>query len=311
MFRKIAPREAFGRTLVELGEKNSNIVVLDADVASSLKTSYFKERFPDRFIEVGIAEQNMIGIAAGLSTCGFIPFTTTFACFTSRRVCDQVMISVAYPKLNVKIVGAYLGVFVGKNGATHQALEDIAIMRSIPNMVIIEPVDGLETKQVIKFAIEYNGPIYIRLGRDPIPSIVPEDYNFKLGKAVTLREGSDVTLISCGAMVEDALKVASLMEKKSIQARVINMSSIKPIDKETIIKAAEETGKIVTIENHNIMGGLGSAIAEIICETIPIKVKRIGVNDVFDKSGTNEEIKKKFGLRVEDIEKEVMKFLKS
>jgi len=311
MFRKIAPREAFGRTLVELGEKSSNIVVLDADVASSLKTSYFKERFPDRFIEVGIAEQNMIGIAAGLSTCGFIPFTTTFACFASRRVCDQVMISVAYPKLNVKIVGAYLGVFVGKNGATHQALEDIAIMRSIPNMVIIEPVDGLETKQVIKFAIEYNGPIYIRLGRDPIPSIVPEDYNFKLGKAVTLREGSDVTLISCGAMVENALKVASLMEKKSIQARVINMSSIKPIDKETIIKAAEETGKIVTIENHNIMGGLGSAIAEIICETIPIKVKRIGVNDVFGKSGTNEEIKKKFGLRVEDIEKEVMKFLKS
>lgn len=311
MFKKIAPREAFGRALVELGEKNCNIVVLDADLVSSLKTSYFKERFPDRFIEVGVAEQNMIGIAAGLSTLGFIPFATTFACFASRRVCDQVMISVAYPKLNVKIVGAYLGIFIGKNGATHQSLEDIAIMRSIPNMVIIEPVDELETEQVIKFAAEYNGPMYIRIGRDPVPSIVPEDYNFQLGKALTLKEGSDITLISCGSMVEDALKVASIIEKKSIKARVINMSSIKPIDKEAIIKAAEETGKIVTVENHNIIGGLGSAVSEVISETIPVKVKRIGVKDVFAKSGTNEEIKKKFGLRVVDIEKEVMKFLKS
>lgn len=311
MFEKIAPREAFGKTLVELGEKNPDILVLDADIATSSKVSYFKERFPERFIPLGIAEQNMIGIAAGLSTLGFIPFATTFACFASRRVCDQVVISVAYPRLNVKIVGAYVGLFVGKNGATHQSLEDMAIMRSIANMVVIEPVDGLETKEAVRFASEYDGPVYIRIGRDPMPSIVPPDYRFQLGKGLVLKEGKDVSLISSGALLEDTLHAASLIEKEGIEARVINMSSIKPIDEELIVKAAEETGKIVTVENHNIIGGLGSAVAEVTSEKFPVKLKRIGVRDVFGKSGTNEEMKKKFELRAQDIAKEVVNFLYS
>jgi len=311
MSEKIAPREAFAKTLVKLGEKNPDILVLDADLATSTKVSYFRERFPERFIAVGIAEQNMIGIAAGLSTLGFIPFATTLACFASRRVCDQVMISVAYPRLNVKIVGAYVGLFVGKNGATHQALEDIAIMRSIANMVVIEPVDGLETKEVVKFASEYDGPMYLRIGRDPMPSIVPPDYRFHLGKGLVLREGKDVTLISSGTLLEDTLTAASLLEKEGIEARVINMSSLKPVDEELIMKAAEETGRIVTVENHNIIGGLGSAVAEVTSEKMPAKLKRLGVRDVFGKSGTNEEMKKKFGLAAEDIAKEVTGFLES
>ena len=311
MPERVAPREAFGKTLVKLGEKNPDIVVLDADLAPSTKITYFKERFPERFIPVGIAEQNMIGIAAGLSTLGLIPFAVTFACFASRRVCDQVMISVAYPKLNVKIVGAYVGLFVGKNGATHQSLEDIAIMRSIANMVVVEPVDALETEKVVKFACEYDGPVYLRIGRDPMPQIVPQDYEFQLGKALVLKEGKDVSLISSGAMVEDTLKAASLIEKEGIRAQVINMSSLKPVDEELIVRVAEETGRIVTVENHNIIGGLGSAIAEVVSEKFPVKLKRIGVRDVFGKSGTNEEMKEKFGLRAEDIAKEVLSFLES
>lgn len=311
MSEKIAPREAFAKTLVKLGEKNPDILVLDADLATSTKVSYFKERFPERFIAVGIAEQNMIGIAAGLSTLGFIPFATTLACFASRRVCDQVVISVAYPRLNVKIVGAYVGLFVGKNGATHQALEDIAIMRSIANMVVIEPVDGLETKEVVKFASEYDGPMYLRIGRDPMPSIVPPDYRFHLGKGLVLREGKDVTLISSGTLLEDTLTAAFLLEKEGIEARVINMSSLKPVDEELIMKAAEETGRIVTVENHNIIGGLGSAVAEVTSEKMPAKLKRLGVRDIFGKSGTNEEMKKEFGLAADDIAKEVTSFLES
>ncbi|HHF98178.1 MAG TPA: transketolase family protein [Candidatus Aerophobetes bacterium] len=309
MSSKIAPREAFGRTLVNLAEKNENIVVLDADLAPSTKVTYFRERFPERFIPVGIAEQNMIGIAAGLSTLGFIPFATTFACFASRRVCDQVTVSCAYPRLNVKIVGAYVGLFVGKNGATHQALEDIAIMRSIANMVVIEPVDAIETEKVVEFACEYDGPVYLRIGRDPMPQIVPSNYNFSLGKGVLLKEGKDVTLISSGALVEDTLKVADNLEKEGISAKVINMSCIKPIDEEIIVKAAEETGSIVTVENHNIIGGLGSAVAEVISEKYPARLKRIGIRDTFGKSGTNEEMKKKFKLTVEDITREIKIFL--
>jgi len=309
MSDRIAPREAFGKTLVRLGEENPNIVVLDADLAPSTKTSYFRESFPQRFIPVGIAEQNMIGIAAGLSTLGFIPFATTFACFASRRVCDQVTVSCAYPRLNVKIVGGYVGLFVGKNGATHQALEDIAIMRSIANMVVIEPADATETERVIEFACNYDGPVYLRIGRDPMPQIVPQDYKFQLGKALVLREGKDVTLISSGAMVEDTLKAASLVEKDGIDARVINMSCIKPVDEEIIVKAAEETGRIVTVENHNIIGGLGSAVCEVVAERYPVRIKRIGIRDVFGKSGTNEEMKAKFKLRAEDIAKEVINFV--
>lgn len=311
MSERLAPRDVLGRTLTELGESNPDIVVLDADFWPASKIAPFRERFPDRFIQVGIAEQNMMGIAAGLSTVGFTCFASTLCVFCSRRACDQVTVSIALSRLNVKILGLYAGLFVGKNGASHQALEDIAIMRSIANMAVVQPADALETQQVVRFAAQYDGPMYIRIGRDPRPQLVSDDYKFQLGKAPTLREGKDVTLITCGDMVEDTLKAASSLAKKRIQARVVNMSSIKPIDEEAIVKAASETGKIVTVDNHNILGGLGSAVAEVVSERMPVKVKRIGVRDVFGKSGTNQEMQKKFGLRAEDIENEVISFLES
>ena len=309
MTDKLSPREALGNTLTKLAKENPNILVLDADLSSSIKTDGFKESLPKQFLEMGIAEQNMIGVAAGLSTLGFIPFASSFAVFASRRVYDQIVASVAYPKLNVKIIGAYVGLFVGMNGATHQALEDVAIMRAIPNMVVVEPVDGLETEEIVKFAVNYNGPMYLRIGRDVMPSIMPSDYKFQLGKSVAIKDGSDVTIISCGAIFDEVLSAALLIEKEGIRARIINMSSIKPIDEEAIIKAAQETGKIVTIENHNIIGGLGSAVAEVLSEKYPVKLKRIGIRDVFGKSGTNEEMKKKFGLRAEDIAYEITNFI--
>jgi len=309
MTDKLSPREALGNTLTKLAKENPNILVLDSDLSSSIKTDGFKESLPKQFLEMGIAEQNMIGVAAGLSTLGFIPFASSFAVFASRRVYDQIVASVAYPKLNVKIIGAYIGLFVGMNGATHQALEDVAIMRAIPNMVVVEPVDGLETEEIVKFAVNYNGPIYLRIGRDVMPSIIPSDYKFQLGKSVTIKDGSDVTIISCGAIFDEVLSAALLLEKEGIRARIINMSSIKPIDEEAIIKAAQETGKIVTVENHNIIGGLGSAVAEVLSEKYPVKLKRIGIRDVFGKSGTNEEMKKKFGLRAEDIACEITNFI--
>jgi len=309
MSKRIAPRDVLGKTLTELGEKNPNIVVLDADFCPASKITAFRDRFPERFIQVGIAEQNMMGIAAGLSTVGFTCFASTLCVFCSRRACDQVTVSIALARSNVKILALYAGLFVGKNGASHQALEDIAIMRAIAGMVVVQPADALETQEIVRFAAEYDGPMYLRIGRDPRPQIVPSDYKFQLGKALTLKNGKDVTLIACGDVVEDTLKAAAALEKNGIHARVVNMSSIKPIDEETIVKAAEETGKIVTVDNHNIYGGLGSAVAEVVCEKMPVKVKRIGVKDVFGKSGTNEEMKKKFGLRAEDIEKEVMTLL--
>ena len=311
MSGKVSPRVALSNILTKLAKENPNILVLDADLASSIKIEGFKKDFPKQFLEMGIAEQNMIGVAAGLSTLGFIPFACSFAAFASRRVCDQVVTSVAYPRLNVKIIGAYIGLFVGMNGATHQSLEDVAIMRAIPNMVVVEPVDGLETEEVVKFAIEHNGPMYIRIGRDAMPSIVPANYKFQLGKSVTIKDGSDIAIISCGAIFDEVLSTALLLKKEGIRARIINMSSIKPIDEEAIIKAAKETYKIVTVENHNIIGGLGSAVAEVLSEKYPVKLKRIGMRDIFGKSGTNEEMKKKFRLRAEDIAEEVIGFLRN
>jgi transketolase len=309
MLQKSAPRDVLGRTLTDLAEKDPNIVVLDADFWPASKIAQYKDRFPDRFVEVGIAEQNMMGIAAGLSTVGFTCFASTLCVFCSRRACDQVTTSIALPGLNVKILGLYAGLFVGKNGASHQALEDIAIMRSIANMTVVQPVDAVETEQVVRFAAGYDGPMYVRVGRDPRPQLVPDNYKFRLGKACTIRDGRDVTLIACGDVVENTLTAAENLAKKKIDARVINMSSIKPIDEEAIVKAAQETGKIVTIDNHNILGGLGSAVCEVVTEKMPVKVKRIGVKDIFGKSGTNEQMEKYFGLRTEDIEREVMTFL--
>ena len=311
MSQKSAPRDVLGRTLTDLAENDPNILVLDADFWPASKIAQYKDRFPDRFVEVGIAEQNMMGIAAGLSTVGFTCFASTLCVFCSRRACDQVTTSIALPRLNVKILGLYAGLFVGKNGASHQALEDIAIMRSIANMAVVQPADALETEQVVRFAAEYDGPMYVRVGRDPRPQLVPDNYKFRLGKACTIRQGKDVTLITCGDTVENTLTAAVSLAKKKIDARVINMSSIKPIDEEAIVKAAQETGKIVTVDNHNILGGLGSAVCEVVAEKMPVKVKRIGVKDIFGKSGTNEQMEKHFGLRAEDIEKEVLAFLKN
>jgi transketolase len=311
MSEKIAPRDVLGETLVELGEKDPNIVVLDADFWPASRIGAFKDQFPERFVEVGIAEQNMMGMAAGLSTVGFTCFASGLCTFCSRRACDQVTVSIAIPRLNVKILALYPGLFVGKNGASHQALEDIAIMRSIANMSVVQPADAREMQEVLRFAAGYDGPMYVRVARDPVPVFVPEDYRFNLGKALTLREGKDVTIITYGELVGDSLKAADLLTEKKIEARVINMSSLKPIDEEAIVKAAEETGRIVTVDNHNIYGGLGSAVAEVVCEKMPVKIKRVGVRDVFGKSGTNPRMKEKFGLRAEDIEAAALSLVKN
>ncbi|MDW7680358.1 MAG: transketolase C-terminal domain-containing protein [bacterium] len=309
MSERKAPRDHIGTILLELAEKNSNIVLLDADFKPASKITAFQNRFPDRFIQVGIAEQNMMGIAAGLSTLGFIPVVSTIATFISRRACDQVTTSIALPELNVKLLGLYGGLFVGKNGASHQSLEDIAIMRAIAGMVVLQPADVVETRSMLEYATQYHGPVYMRIGRDSVPQFVPDDYQFQLGKSITLREGNDVTLMSYGDLVDEVMLAAERLARKGVQVRVINMSSIKPIDEEAIVSAARETGGIVTVDNHNIYGGFGSAVCEIVGEKIPVRVKRIGVRDVFGKSGTNEQMKEKFGLRAVDIEREVMEFV--
>lgn len=309
MSEMIAPRDIVGDTLVKLGRKNPDIVVLDADFNNCSKTEAFKKRFPERFVQAGIAEQNMIGMAAGLSALGFTCFVSTIAAFCSRRANDQVMVSVALTKLDVKILGVYPGLFVGKNGASHQSLEDISIMRGLANMVVIHPADAYELEQVLQFATEYKGPMYIRIARDPVPRFIPDDYEFKLGKSVNLKDGTDLTLMTYGELISDTLEAGELLERQGYNARVINMSSIKPIDEQTIVKAAKETGVIVTVDNHNIYGGLGSAVAEVVCENFPVPVKRIGVRDVFGKSGSNEEMKKHFGLRAEDIAEQTLTFL--
>lgn len=306
----LSPKDVLDKTLTEIAKKNDKILVLDADFFTSSKINNFRNCFPDRFIEVGAAEQNMMGIAAGLSTIGFIPFVSTIAAFCTRRACDQVTVSIALSKLNVKILGLYAGLFVGKNGASHQSLEDISIMRAIANMVVIQPADAIETEQVLKYAAEYDGPMYIRIGRDPVNSFLPQDYKFILGKSITLKDGNDITLITYGDLVEETMKTAVLLKEKGIDARVINMSSMKPIDEEAIIKAAEETGKIVTIDNHNIYGGLGSAVSEVITEKFPVKIKRIGVKDIFGKSGNNDEMKNFFGLNAVSMENEILNFYK-
>ena len=307
----LAPRDVLGKTFIDIGKTNPNLVLVDADFGTASKIWDFQKYYPERYIQVGIAEQNMMSIAAGLSTVGLVPFVSTVAVFCSRRACDQVTVSIGLSRTNVKILGVYAGLFVGKNGASHQSLEDIAIMRAIANMTVVQPADAVETVQVLQYAAEYDGPMYIRIGRDPVPSFLPAYYKFELGKSITLKEGKDVTMMVYGDLVEDAMKASQLLSRQGIEARVINMSSLKPIDEEAIIKAAKETGKIVTIDNHNIYGGLGSAVAEVVTEKCPVKVKRIGVKDVFGKSGSNEEMKRVFGLRAEDIFNETLKFLEN
>jgi transketolase len=309
MIEKIAPRSIVGDALVELAQSDPDICVLDADFNNCSITQSFKEKVPDRFIQVGVAEQNMMGVAAGLATTGLKPFASTVAVFCSRRACDQVTTSIALQNLNVKILGVYPGLFVGKNGASHQSLEDISIMRAIARMKVIQPADAWELQEVLKFAADNYGPMYIRIARDPVPRYVPENYRFILGKSTLLREGDDVTIFTYGELIADTLEAASVLDKKGLHARVINMSSIKPIDKEAIIRAATETEAIITVDNHNIHGGMGSAVTEVVCETRPTLVKRIGVRDVFGRSGSDEEMKEKFGLRAVDIATQILEFL--
>lgn len=301
MVDMIATRDAYGEALKELGEENNNVVVLDADLSGSTKTGVFQKAHPDRFINVGIAEQNLIGTAAGLAAAGKIPFASTFAMFASGRAFEIIRNSVCYPNLNVKIAATHAGLTVGEDGATHQALEDISIMRSLPNMVVLNPADAVETKQCIKAAAKHNGPVYIRLGRSKTPVIFDESYKFEIGKGVELKEGSDITIIVTGIMVGKALEASEELSKAGINARVINISTIKPIDKDIIIKAAKETKGIVTVEEHSIIGGLGSAVAEVVSENNPTKVIRIGTMDKFGESGDGNDLLEKYGLTVENI----------
>lgn len=299
---KKATREAYGAALKEFG-CNENIVVLDADLSKSTKTEMFKKEYPERFINAGIAEGNMMSVAAGLASCGKTVFASSFAMFAAGRAFEQVRNSICYPHLNVKIGATHAGISVGEDGATHQCLEDIGIMRTIPGMVIINPADANEAFLAVKAAIEYEGPVYLRFGRLAVPVIFDENYNFEIGKGVVLNGGSDVTLAATGLMVSEALEAASELEKDGISARVINISTIKPIDKEIIIKAAKETGAIVTCEEHNIYGGLGSAVAEVLSENKPVPMKRVGTMDVFGKSGVPKKLMEEYGLDAKTIVK--------
>lgn len=308
---KIATRDAYGKALIEIGEKNKDVVVLDADLSKSTKTYDFGQKFPNRFMNVGIAEQNLIGVAAGLATAGKIPFASTFAMFATGRAFEIIRNSVGYPKLNVKICATHAGITVGEDGASHQALEDISCMRTIPNMTVIVPSDAVETRAAIHAVAEMEGPAYVRLGRLAVPVINDEaSYKFEIGKGITLKEGKDISIIATGLMVNEALEAAKDLEARGIQARVINIHTIKPIDQELIIKAARETGAIVTAEEHNIIGGLGSAVAEVLSENYPVPLKRIGTRDTFGESGKPDELMKKYGLTRENIVEAAVELMK-
>ena len=300
---KTATRDAYGKALVELGENNPNVLVLDADLAAATKTGAFKKAFPERFFDTGIAEGNMMGVAAGLATTGYTVFASSFAMFSAGRAFEQVRNTIAYPHLNVKIGATHAGISVGEDGASHQCCEDIALMRSIPGMVILNPADDIEARAAVLAAAEHDGPVYMRFGRLAVPRIFDENYKFEIGKAVTLKEGSDVTIIATGLMVNEAIEAAKVLEAEGISVELINMHTIKPLDKEAVIKAAKKTGCIVTAEEHNIIGGLGSAVAEAVAEECPVPVIRVGVNDEFGKSGPAVELLHLYGLDAENIVK--------
>ncbi len=309
--QKMATREAYGKALAEFGAQYPDLVVLDADLANATKTDAFQKVYPDRHIDCGIAECNMMGIAAGLSTVGKIPFASTFAMFASGRAYEQVRNSIGYPHLNVKIGATHAGITVGEDGASHQCLEDIALMRAIPGMVVINPSDAVETRAAVQAAIEYVGPVYLRFGRAAVPIINDrEDYKFEIGKGEVLREGSDVTIVATGICVSSALEAADKLAADGISAEVINIHTIKPLDTELIVKSAKKTGKVVTAEEHTIIGGLGGAVCEALSEKAPTPVLRIGINDVFGESGTASELVAKYGLDGEGIYAKVKDFVK-
>lgn len=297
----VAMREAFGQALVELGRRNPDVVVLDADLAPATKTIYFAQAFPDRFIQVGIAEQNMVGIAAGLATLGFIPFTSTFACFAAKRDTDQIRIMVAQPRLNVKITGAYGGILAGKTGKSHQSVQDLAIMRSMPNMTVVAPGDATEAAQAVAAIAGYEGPVYLRLARDPGPAICPVGYQFILGRSVVLRQGTAITLIGAGAETARVMAAADLLAREGVQAHVLHVPTLKPLDVQGILLAAARTGRVVTAEDHSIIGGLGSAVAEVLGEHCPLPMRRVGLDDCYAESAPDDLLLEKYGLTAAHI----------
>jgi len=299
--KKLAQRNYYGKALAALAESDPKVVVLDADLAESTKTSEFRKVAPERFIEIGIAEQNMIGVASGLAASGKTVFASTFAVFASGRCWEQIRLAVAYPRMNVKIVATHCGISVGEDGASHQALEDMAIMRAIPNMVVISPADAHEAYAATIAIAEYEGPVYMRMGRAEFPTVMDENVQFTIGKATMVKEGSDVTIIATGQMVYQSLQAAKALSKQGIKAEVINMATIKPIDREAIIESVSKTGCVVTAEEHSIFGGLGSAVSEVLSKEIPSPLEMIGTNDTFGESGSPEQLFKKYGLTSDSI----------
>ncbi|MDE6992857.1 MAG: transketolase family protein [Lachnospiraceae bacterium] len=309
--KKIATRESYGNALAECGADFPNLVVLDADLAGATKTGVFQKAFPDRHVDCGIAECNMTGIAAGLATCGKIPFISSFAMFAAGRNFEQVRNSIGYPHLNVKIGATHAGITVGEDGATHQCNEDVALMRTVPGMTVVVPSDDVEAKAAVRAAIEFEGPVYLRFGRAAVPVINDrEDYKFELGKGVLLREGKDVTIIASGITVASALEAAQKLEADGISAEVINIHTIKPLDEELVVASAKKTGKVVTAEEHSVIGGLGSAVCDCLCEKCPTPVLKIGMQDVFGESGPAGALVEKYGLDGKGIYEAVKKFVK-
>lgn len=309
--KRIATRNSYGAALVEIGKEHEELVVLDADLAGSTQTGVFAKAFPERHINCGIAEANMTGVAAGLAAAGKIPFMSSFAMFATARNFEQIRNSIGYPQLNVKIAASHAGISVGEDGATHQCLEDMALMRQIPGMVVLNPADDVEARAAVKAAFEYVGPVYIRLGRLAVPVLNDEEsYNFEIGKGVVLREGTDVTIFATGLEVYESVLAAEMLEKDGISAEVVNIHTIKPIDKELVVASATKTGKVVTVEEHFTIGGLGSAVCEVLSENAPTKVLRIGINDVFGESGPALELIHKYELDAEGIYKKVKAFVK-
>lgn len=305
--KKIATRQSYGEALAELGKENKKIVVLDADLSKTTKTDIFAKQFPDRFFDIGIAEQNLMGVAAGMATSGFIPYASSFAVFASGRAYDQVRNSIAYPKLNVKICATHSGVTAGEDGATHQMIEDLSMMRTLPNMTVLSTSDDLQTKWAVKEISKIDGPVYLRLCRLASPVIYEEDTKFEIGKGYQFGEGTDAAVIATGIVVAEALKAQKELKEQGIDIRVIDMHTIKPIDKDIIIKAAKETKKIITIEDHNVIGGLGSAVCEVLSEEYPTKVIRMGIKDTFGTSGKGTELMKYFNIIAEDIINQIIK----
>ncbi len=308
--KKIATRDSYGNALVSLGKEHENLVVLDADLAAATKTGVFKKEFPDRHIDCGIAEANMMGIAAGMSTCGYVPFVSTFAMFAAGRAYEQVRNSIAYPHLNVKIGATHAGISVGEDGASHQCNEDLALMQSIPGMTVINPSDDVEAKAAVKAAYELDGPVYLRFGRLAVPVINDTpDYKFELGKGVVLKEGKDVTIFATGLCVHSAVDAAKQLEQDGISVKVVNIHTLKPVDKELIIRSAKETGKVVTVEEHSIIGGLGSAVLGALAEEAPVPVYRIGIRDTFGESGPAAELLEKYELDGAGVYRRIKKYM--